>query len=172
MCASAVRLAGHLNGRDRALGELLVGDLGLELIQPAGTVFVSRARVLRHRVAALDDAVAHHAMEARAVEAALPRGLDEQRHVIRRLVGEQVPDNRPGRRLEHGLLRRLRGGSDRRDQSYQRGDERCAHGRHYRAAALVPPFASAKSKAWRTVPLDGPSTTPTCTPAETSRAMV
>ena len=44
------------------------------------------------------------AVKQRAVVAAVARGLDEVRDVIRRPIGEQVEHDRAGRRLDHRLL--------------------------------------------------------------------
>ena len=80
------------------------GHLGLQQVEAAGSVPGARSRILRHRIAALDDPVLDHSKERRAVVTAGLGGLDEERHVVRRLVGEQVHDDRPGRGVEDGLL--------------------------------------------------------------------
>src|SRR5687767_1095530 len=90
--AGTVGLPGNLGRRDGAASLLLIVALGLEDIEAAGTVSPARRRVFRHRVAALDDAVLDHPEEGGAVVRSGLRGLDEQRHVIRRAIGQQVHD--------------------------------------------------------------------------------
>jgi hypothetical protein len=102
---------------------LLVVRLEREDAKPAGAVLRLLRRVLRQRIAALDDAHRDDAVKHRAVVGALRGERDEMPHVIRRRIREQVENNRPHARLEDGLLvldvgGRLRVGE--RDQQEER----------------------------------------------------
>ena len=80
-----------------------VGELGREQAEAARPVLRGLRRVLRERVAALDDPARDDAVERRAVVAAGLRGLDEERGVLRRDLGQQ-PDREPALgRLDDGL---------------------------------------------------------------------
>ncbi len=94
--------------------------------EAAGAVLRRLRRILRDRIAALDDAHRDHAMERRPVVGALARARDEVRDVVRRRVRQQVEHDRPVRRLEHGLLVLQLG------RRQRRGEERLAR----RAGAL------------------------------------
>ena len=72
--------------------------------KPAAAVLRALRRILRQRIAALDDPHRDHAMEHRAVVRAFPRPRDEVRHVVRRGVGQQVEHDRALAGLENRLL--------------------------------------------------------------------
>ena len=84
--------------------------------EPAGAVPGGLGRILRQRVAALDDAHRDDAVERRAVVGTFARPHDEVRHVVGRGVGQQVEHHRAEARLDHGLLALQVGGGNRRDE--------------------------------------------------------
>ena len=77
----------------RVAGSLL--DLGLQHTQAAGAVELRLRRILRERIAALDDPQPDHPMKRRPVVGPLARQLDEVADMIRREIGPQVDDERP-----------------------------------------------------------------------------
>ena len=66
-----------------------LNSAGSRLSPPVPQRFARRLRILEQRVAALNDAVGHHAMERAAVVVALAGERDELLHVLRRLVGRE-----------------------------------------------------------------------------------
>src|SRR2546422_4894450 len=78
---------------DGSLLESDAADLRLEAeIESASAVPGAGLRILRLRVAGLDNAVRDHAVKRRAVVKALPRKLDELPDMIWRLVGIELHD--------------------------------------------------------------------------------
>ncbi len=73
-------------------------------------------RILRQRVAALDDAHRDDAVERRAVVGALAGADDEVRHVVGRGIGQQVEHHRAQAGLDHRLLALEIGDGNRRDE--------------------------------------------------------
>ncbi len=72
--------------------------------RPPVPAFALVAGIFRERIAALHDALAHHAVERRAGQPALADGLDEEPDVIGRVLGQQVDHDLARRRREHRLL--------------------------------------------------------------------
>ncbi len=86
--AVAIRLAGNADRGDHAALVLEVAELAGELVEAAGAPeFARRFRIFQQRVAALNDAVRHHAMEGAAVVESLARERDEVLDVLGRFVG-------------------------------------------------------------------------------------
>ena len=109
--------------------------------EPAGAVLRRLRRILRQRIAALDDAHRDHAVERRAVVGALAGAGDEVRHVVGRGLGQQVEHDRAEAGLDHGLLALELGGG----QRARRRTGRPARGTRAGAAraAVAPPAAAA-----------------------------
>ena len=102
--AAAVRLARLQHGRHGAARLRLAADLRLQHTQPARAVQLRLRRILRQRIAALDDPQPDHAMERRPLVGPLARQLDEVADVVRREIRPQIDDERPGRRVNDRLL--------------------------------------------------------------------
>ena len=98
------RLFGHEHRGYRAARLLLGVGLEAQLVQAAAAVLRALRRILRQRIAALDDAHRNHAMESRPVVGAFTRTGDEVRHVIGGRVAEQVEHDHALTGLEHRLL--------------------------------------------------------------------
>jgi hypothetical protein len=107
LVAAAVGAVGLENGGHGPARHGARRELGLEQAQPARPIERLLGRVLRERVAALDDPARHEAMEGRAVEPARARGLGEMAHVTGSEVGEHPYRERAVRGLDHGLQRTL-----------------------------------------------------------------
>ena len=109
----AVHAGGPAHGRHRAANEGPVRELGLQQTEAARPVLRGLGRVLRERIAALDDPAHDDAVEGRAVVAAGLRRLHEERRVLRRDLGQQPDREAALRRLDHGLGARSHRGSRR-----------------------------------------------------------
>ena len=94
---AAVRPARLEHRRHRAARRALRAELRLQHAEPAGAVQLRLGRILRQRIAALDDAEPDDAMEDRPVVGAVARQLDEVADVIRREVRPQIDDERSRR---------------------------------------------------------------------------
>ena len=102
--SAAPRLSGHDHRRDRAPHVPGSAELGVDQPETAPAVIRGPLRIARERVAALDDAVAHHAMERRAVEMALPGELHHQPDVIGCKIGAEIDGDCTEIGLENRLL--------------------------------------------------------------------
>ena len=102
--AAAVRLSGHEHRRDRAPQVPGVAELGADQTEAALVVLGGALGIRRQRVAALHDAVGHHAVERRPVEVALPGELHDQADVIGGEIGPQIDGDRAEIGLEDRLL--------------------------------------------------------------------
>jgi hypothetical protein len=100
----AVAPARHEHRRDRAARVLLAVRLEAKHPEPSRAVLRRLRRVLRDRIAALDDPHRNHAMKGRPVVGAFARARDEVGDVVGSRVREQVEHDRPMRGLEDGLL--------------------------------------------------------------------
>ena len=102
--AAAVRLVGLQHRGDRAARRRLAVDLGPQHTQSSGAIKLRLRRILRERIAALDDPQPDHPVKRRPLVGPLARQLDEVADVVRREIGPQVDDERPGRRVNDRLL--------------------------------------------------------------------
>ena len=117
--AGAVRLARPQHRRHRAADVLQVVGAELQDAEPAGAVLRLLRRILRQRIAALDQAAQDGAVERRAVVGALLGQLHQVADVIGRGVGQQLDHDvaeagRDDRLLVAHLLDRQRRGVDAR----------------------------------------------------------
>ena len=104
LAAVAVGLVGNADGGDDAALVLEVAESRRQQVQAAGAPEVPGGlRILEQRVAALDDAVGHHAVEGAAIVVALARELDELLHVLGRFVGRKFETERTHFRGDHGF---------------------------------------------------------------------
>ena len=92
---AAVGLARLQHRRHRAARRRLAADLGLQHTQPAGAVQLRLRRILRQRIAALDDAQPDHAVKGRSVVGPFAGELHEVADMIRREIRAQVDHERP-----------------------------------------------------------------------------
>ena len=147
------------HGRDRSARRVLGAELGRQHAKAARPIELRFRRILRQRIAALDDGEPDHAVEDRAVEGSLPGELDEVADVIRRKIRTQADDELAGGRRHDCLLSRHLRQRQRRlerpcrsgrclgpalcrraceEHGEQRQQEEGAHGRDYRTAAVRP----------------------------------
>jgi hypothetical protein len=102
--AAAVPITGHEHRRHSAARVLLGVALEAQHAEPALPVLRRLTGILRQRIPALDDAHGDYTVERRAVVGALARARHEMRDVVRRRVVQQVENDGPVARLEHGLF--------------------------------------------------------------------
>ena len=102
--AAAARLSGNQHRRDRAPHVPGVAELDVDQAETALTVLRGAFRIGRERVAALDDAVGHHAVEGGAVEVPVPGELHHQTDVVGSQVRPQIDGDRAAIGLEDRLL--------------------------------------------------------------------
>ena len=109
--AAAVRLPRPQRRAHRAARERLRAVFRLQHAEPARSRPAPLLRrILRQRIAPLDDPVPHDAMERRVRVRPLARQLHEVADVVRRQVRPQIDDERARGGLDHRLLaRHLRG---------------------------------------------------------------
>ena len=117
--AAAVRPARRDNRRYRAAQVAGVAQLGIDQTQPPAAVLGVAAGIARQRVAALHDAVEHHAVEGGAVERAVRRQPHHEADVIRGQLRAQIDSYRAQIRLDEHLFAA-------HFHQRQRGDERLA----------------------------------------------